>query len=157
MVISAFSFTEVARRTAPLMRPGGSLLTLTFGGATRVMPNYNAMGVAKAALEASVRYLAADYGTPMACGSTPSPPARSVRSPAPASPTPGRCSPSSEPTRRCAAASRSTTWAGAALYLLSDLAAGVTGEIHFVDAGYNTIAMPHPDRLRTGAGNGLVD
>ena len=62
MLVSAFSFTEIAKRAAAMMRPGGSLLTLTFGGATRVMPNYNVMGVAKAALEASVRYLAADYG-----------------------------------------------------------------------------------------------
>ncbi|HYP57176.1 MAG TPA: SDR family oxidoreductase, partial [Beijerinckia sp.] len=62
MVISAFSFTEAAKRAAPLMEKGGAMLTLTFGGATRVMPNYNVMGVAKAALEASVRYLAADYG-----------------------------------------------------------------------------------------------
>ncbi|MEL6751039.1 MAG: SDR family oxidoreductase, partial [Pseudomonadota bacterium] len=62
MVISCFSFTEVAKRAAPLMTDGGSMLTLTYGGATRVMPNYNVMGVAKAALEASVRYLAADYG-----------------------------------------------------------------------------------------------
>src|ERR1700704_5473994 len=62
MLISAFSFTEIARRAAALMPPGGALLTLTFAGANRVMPNYNVMGVAKAALEASVRYLAADYG-----------------------------------------------------------------------------------------------
>ncbi len=62
MTISAFSFTELAKRAAPLMPNGGALLTLTFGGSTRVMPNYNVMGVAKAALEASVRYLAADFG-----------------------------------------------------------------------------------------------
>ena len=62
MVISAFSFTEVAKRAAALMPNGGAMLTLTFGGSTRVMPNYNVMGVAKAALEASVRYLAADFG-----------------------------------------------------------------------------------------------
>src|ERR1700733_7040595 len=62
MVISAFSFTEVAKRAAALMPQGGAMTTLTFGGATRVMPNYNVMGVAKAALEASVRYLAADFG-----------------------------------------------------------------------------------------------
>src|SRR6185312_3330994 len=62
MVISCFSFTEIARRAAEMMPPGGAMLTLTFGGATRVMPNYNVMGVAKAALEASVRYLAADFG-----------------------------------------------------------------------------------------------
>src|SRR6185437_7889439 len=62
MVISAFSFTEIAKRAAALMPSGGAMLTLTFGGSTRVVPNYNVMGVAKAALEASVRYLAADFG-----------------------------------------------------------------------------------------------
>jgi enoyl-[acyl-carrier-protein] reductase (NADH) len=62
MVISAYSFTEVAQRAAPLMNEGGSILTLTYGGSMRVMPNYNVMGVAKAALEAMVRYLAADFG-----------------------------------------------------------------------------------------------
>jgi enoyl-[acyl-carrier protein] reductase I len=62
MVISCFSFTEIAKRCAPLMNDGGSMLTLTYNGSTRVIPNYNVMGVAKAALEASVRYLAADYG-----------------------------------------------------------------------------------------------
>ncbi|OZA96361.1 MAG: enoyl-[acyl-carrier-protein] reductase, partial [Rhizobiales bacterium 39-66-18] len=62
MIISCFSFTEIAKRAADLMPKGGALLTLTFGGSTRVMPNYNVMGVAKAALEASVRYLAADFG-----------------------------------------------------------------------------------------------
>ena len=62
MVISCFSFTEIARRAAGLMTDGGAMLTLTYGGSTRVIPNYNVMGVAKAALESSVRYLAADYG-----------------------------------------------------------------------------------------------
>ncbi len=62
MIISAFSFTEIAKRVAPLMAPGGAMITLTFGGSTRVTPNYNVMGIAKAALEASVRYLAADFG-----------------------------------------------------------------------------------------------
>ena len=62
MVISCFSFTEIAKRAAGLMNEGGSLVTLTYGGSTRVMPNYNVMGVAKAALESSVRYLASDYG-----------------------------------------------------------------------------------------------
>ena len=62
MVISCFSFTEIAKRAAALMPNGGSLITLTYGGSMRVMPNYNVMGVAKAALESSVRYLAADYG-----------------------------------------------------------------------------------------------
>ncbi len=62
MIVSCFSFTEVARRAADMMGPGGSMLTLTFGGSTRVMPNYNVMGLAKAALESSVRYLASDFG-----------------------------------------------------------------------------------------------
>ncbi|MBV8795224.1 MAG: SDR family oxidoreductase, partial [Hyphomicrobiales bacterium] len=62
MVISAFSFTEIAKRAAMMMPSGGAMLTLTFGGSTRVVPNYNVMGVAKAALEASVRYLAIDFG-----------------------------------------------------------------------------------------------
>ncbi len=63
MVISCFSFTEITKRAAELMPDGGSIITLTYGGATKVMPNYNVMGVAKAALESSVRYLAADYGS----------------------------------------------------------------------------------------------
>jgi NAD(P)-dependent dehydrogenase (short-subunit alcohol dehydrogenase family) len=86
MVISCFSFTEIAKRAAALMPNGGSMLTLTYGGSTRVMPNYNVMGVAKAALESSVRYLAADFG-PQASASTPSRPGRCARWPAPASPT----------------------------------------------------------------------
>ena len=145
MVISAFSFTEVARRTAPLMRPGGSLLTLTFGGATRVMPNYNAMGVAKAALEASVRYLAADFGTDGLRVNAIS--AGPIRTLAGAGIADARTMFAFQ--RAHAPLRRGITLddvGGAALYLLSDLSAGVTGEIHFVDAGYNTIAMPHPDQ-----------
>ena len=95
MLISCFSFTEIARRAAELMPDtGGAMITLTFGGSTRVMPNYNVMGVAKAALEASVRYLAADFGR-RAIRSTRSRPAPCARSPAPASATRGRCSRSS--------------------------------------------------------------
>ena len=90
MVISCFSFTEVARRAAALMDRGGSLLTLTYGGSVRVVPNYNVMGVAKAALESSVRYLAADWGC-RPSGSMPSRPDRCAPSPVPASPMPGRC------------------------------------------------------------------
>jgi enoyl-[acyl-carrier protein] reductase I len=96
MVISCFSFTEVAKRAAALMTTGGSLVTLTFNGSQRVMPNYNAMGVAKAALEASVRYLAVE--------SMRSRPARSARWPARASATRARCSRSSTSTRRSSAA-----------------------------------------------------
>ena len=107
MLISCFSFTEIAKRAAELMpEPAASMITLTFGGSTRVMPNYNVMGVAKAALEASVRYLAADFGR-AASASTRFRPARSARSPAPASAMRARCSRSSRSIRRSAAASRS--------------------------------------------------
>jgi NAD(P)-dependent dehydrogenase (short-subunit alcohol dehydrogenase family) len=101
MVISCFSFTEIAKRAAELMPNGGSMITLTYGGSTRVMPNYNVMGVAKAALEASVRYLAADFG-PQASASTRCRPDRCARWPAPALPMRGRCSRSSRSIRRCA-------------------------------------------------------
>ena len=84
MMISCYSFTELCRRAAPLMADGGSMLTLTYGGAERVMPHYNVMGVAKAALEASVRYLAVDLGGD-ASASTRSPPGRSGHWPHPAS------------------------------------------------------------------------
>lgn len=147
MVISCFSFTEIARRAAELMSDGGAMVTLTYGGATRVMPNYNVMGVAKAALESSVRYLAADYG------------AQNIRVNAI----------SAGPMRTLAGAGISNARemfnyqknhaplgrtvkleevGGAALYLLSSLSGGVTGEIHFVDSGYNIISMPHPDALK---------
>ncbi len=147
MVISCFAFTEAAKRAAALMADGGAMLTLTYNGGLRAMPNYNVMGVAKAALEASVRYLAVDFGS------------RAIRVNAI----------SSGPIRTLAGAGigdarlmfafqqrhsplgRGVTLdelGGAALYLLSDLSTGVTGEIHFVDSGYNVIAMPHPNALR---------
>jgi len=150
MVISCFSFTEAAKRAAALMKDGGSMITLTYNGGDRAMPNYNAMGVAKAALEASVRYLAVDYGS------------RSIRVNAI----------SAGPIRTLAGAGigdarvmfafqqknsplgRGVTLeelGGAGLYFLSDVSTGVTGEIHFVDSGYNVIAMPHPDTLKNGA------
>jgi enoyl-[acyl-carrier protein] reductase I len=153
MLISCFSFTEAAKRAAALMTNGGSMITLTYNGGTRAMPNYNAMGLAKAALEASVRYLAVDFG------------GRAIRVNAI----------SAGPIRTLAGAGigdarfmfayqqrhsplrRGVTLdelGGAALYLLSDLSTGVTGEIHFVDSGYNAIAMPQPDVLRAGVANG---
>ncbi len=143
--ISCYSFTAVCRRAAPLMAEGGGLLTLTYSGAERVMPHYNVMGVAKAALEASVRYLAADLG------------GRGIRVNAI----------SAGPIKTLAASGigdfryilkwnelnaplhRNVTIeqvGGAALYLLSDLAAGVTGEVHHVDSGYHVVGM-----LRTEA------
>jgi enoyl-[acyl-carrier protein] reductase I len=138
--ISCYSFTAVSQRAVPLMKDGGSLLTLTYYGAERVMPHYNVMGVAKAALESSVRYLAADLGE------------QNIRVNAI----------SAGPIKTLAASGigdfryilkwneynsplhRNVTIeqvGGAALYLLSDLSSGVTGEIHHVDAGYHVVGM----------------
>ena len=150
MLVSAFSFTEIAKRAAPMLRPGGSLLTLTFGGATRVMPNYNVMGVAKAALEASVRYLAADFGRDGLRVNAIS--AGPIRTLAGAGIADSRAMFAYQ--RDHAPLRRSVTIedvGGAALYLLSSLSNGVTGEVHFVDAGYNIVSMPHPDRLKPAA------
>ena len=141
LAISCYSFTEIARRALPLMTGGGSLITLTYEGSTRVMPSYNVMGVAKAALEASVRYLAADLGP------------QGVRvnaiSPGPMRTLAGavigsaryvyRVSREASPLRRNI---ELTDVGGAALYYLSDLSAGVTGTIHYVDAGYHAVGMP---------------
>lgn len=148
MVVSAFSFTEAVRRAAPLMKSGGSALTLTFGGSTRVFPNYNVMGVAKAALEASVRYLAADFGpSGMRVNAISAGPIRTL---AGAGINDARFlfnhQKAHAPLRRTPTIE---DVGGSALYLLSDLAAAVTGEIHFVDSGYNTIAMPRPEDLRS--------
>ncbi len=148
MVISAFSFTEVAKRAAILMSSGGSMLTLTFGGSTRVMPNYNVMGVAKAALEASVRYLAADFGPAgiRINGISAGP----VRTLAGAGITDARFifnfQRDHSPLRRTVTIE---DVGGSAVYLLSELAAGVTGEIHFVDSGYNVISMPRPEDIKS--------
>lgn len=148
MVISCFSFTEIAKRAAPLMTEGGSLVTLTYGGSTRVMPNYNVMGVAKAALEASVRYLAADYGPQGVRVNAIS--AGPIRTLAGAGIADARLMFNYQkrhaPLRRTVSIDEV---GGAALYLLSDLSTGVTGEVHFVDSGYNIISMPHPDALKT--------
>ena len=147
LLISAFSFTEAAKRAAALMPDGGALLTLTFGGATRAMPNYNVMGIAKAALEAGVRYLAADFGPAGIRVNAIS--AGPVRTLAGAGITDARAMFNYEklhaPLRR---AITIEDVGGAALYLLSDLARCVTGEIHYVDAGYSIIAMPRPERLK---------
>jgi enoyl-[acyl-carrier protein] reductase I len=146
MLISAFSFTELAKRAGVLMGPGGAMLTLTFGGSTRVMPNYNVMGIAKAALEASVRYLAADFGPQGIRVNAIS--AGPVRTLAGAGIADARVMFNFQklhsPLRRSVTIEEI---GGAALYLLSDLSSGVTGDIHYVDAGYNIISMPHPDVL----------
>ena len=147
MVISAFSFTEIVKRAAALMPRGGSMLTLTFGGSTRVMPNYNVMGVAKAALEASVRYLAADYGPAGIRVNAIS--AGPIRTLAGAGIADARFMFNFQ--RHHSPLRRTVTIedvGGAGLYLLSDLSAGVTGETHFVDAGYNIISMPRPDDIK---------
>jgi len=147
--ISCYSFTAIARRAAPMMKSGGSLLTLTYSGSQRVMPNYNVMGVAKAALEASVRYLAVDLGS------------RNIRVNAL----------SAGPMRTLAGSAvggarqvykwnaeysplrRNTQFddvGGAAVYLLSDLSGGVTGEVMHVDSGYNIVGVPDLLRHREG-------
>jgi len=144
MNISVYSLTAVAQRAAPLMTDGGSILTLTYYGAEKVVPHYNVMGVAKSALETSVKYLAMDLGRD------------NIRVNAI----------SAGPIRTLAASGigdfnlilkwnelnsplgRNVTIddvGGAGLYMLSDLASGVTGEIHHVDAGYNVIGMKRED------------
>ena len=147
LVISCFSFTEVARYAAPLMKNGGTMLTLTFGGSSRVMPNYNVMGVAKAALEASVRYLAVDFGGDNIRVNAIS--AGPVRTLAGAGVADARLmfnyQKRNAPLRRTVAIEEI---GNTAVYLLSDLGTAVTGEIHYVDSGYNIMAMPHLDELK---------
>src|SRR5271167_591330 len=148
MVISTFSFTEVARRAAALMPNGGAMVTLTYNGGLRAMPNYNAMGVAKAALEASVRYLAVDFGASRVRVNAIS--AGPIRTLAGAGISDARFMFAFQ--QRHSPLHRGVSLeelGGAGVYLLSDLSTGVTGEIHFVDSGYNVIAMPHPDGLKT--------
>ncbi|NQU56789.1 MAG: enoyl-ACP reductase FabI [Rhodospirillales bacterium] len=144
MDISCYSFTAICQRAAPLMKSGGSIITLTYYGAEKVVPHYNVMGVAKAALEASVRYLAEDLG------------ARGIRVNAL----------SARPMKTLAASGigdfryilkwnqynsplrRNVTLddvGGAGVYLLSHLSSGVTGETHHVDCGYNTVGMKAVD------------
>ena len=146
MVISCFSFTEVAKEASKIMNKGGSLLTLTYAGSERVVPNYNVMGVCKAALESSVKYLSADLGS------------KEIRVNAI----------SAGPIKTLAASAIGDAkflykWnenhsplkknvdindvGGSALYLLSNLASGVSGEIHYVDAGYNKVGMPNPKNI----------
>jgi enoyl-[acyl-carrier protein] reductase I len=141
MVISCFSFTEIAKRAADMMPNGGSLLTLTYGGSTRVSPNYNVMGVAKAALEASVRYLATDFGREGIRVNAIS--AGPVRTLAGAGITDARFTFAYQ--TKHSPLGRPITLeelGGSALYLLSELSGGVTGEIHYVDSGYNVMKMP---------------
>lgn len=147
MVISCFSFTEVAKRAAALMHNGGAMVTMTYGGAERVMPNYNVMGVAKAALEASVRYLAADFGPRNIRINAVS--AGPVRTLAGAGVSDARLMFNFQ--RRNAPMRRNTSIeevGGSVLYLMSELSNGVTGEIHYVDSGYNIMSMPSLEELK---------
>ena len=152
MVISCFSFAEAAKRAAKLMSNGGAMVTLTYNGGDRAMPNYNAMGLAKAALEASVRYLAVDFGPQKIRVNAIS--AGPIRTLAGAGITDARLMFAFQ--QKYSPLGRGVTLeelGGAGVYLLSDLSSGVTGEIHFVDSGYNVIAMPHPDALKAAEDN----
>jgi enoyl-[acyl-carrier protein] reductase I len=140
MDISCYSFTVLCRHAAAMMQDGGSLLTLTYYGAERVMPHYNVMGVAKAALEASVRYLAADLGgAGIRVNAVSAGPIKTL-----AASGIGdfryilRWNQYNAPLRRNVT---TDDIGGAALYLLSDLSSGVTGEVHHVDSGYHTVGM----------------
>ena len=145
MLVSCFSFTEIAKEASKIMKDGASILTLSYES-TRAIPNYNVMGVCKAALESSVKYIARDLGP------------RGIRVNAI----------SAGPIKTLAASAIGDAkflykWSAdhsflkrnvdtndvgkSALYLLSDLAAGVTGEIHYVDAGYNKVGMPDPKNI----------
>lgn len=139
--ISCYSFTAVAQRAAKLMNKGGSLVTLTYLGASRVMPNYNVMGVAKAALEASVRYLAADLGKDaIRVNAISAGPMRTLAGSAVGDARMVfKWNKSHAPLKKSVELDHV---GGAALYLLSDLSGGVTGEVHFVDAGFNVVGMP---------------
>ncbi len=147
MVISCYAFTEAAKRAASLMPNGGAMVTLTYNGGLRAMPNYNVMGVAKAALEASVRYLAVDFGAQKIRVNAIS--AGPIRTLAGAGITDARYMFAFQ--QKHSPLGRGVTLeelGGAGLYLLSDLSGGVTGEVHFVDSGYNVISMPQPDALK---------
>ena len=142
--VSCYSFTALSQRAVPLMKDGGSLLTLTYFGAERWMPHYNVMGVAKAALEASVRYLAADLGSDnIRVNAISAGPIKTL-----AASGIGdfryilKWNELNSPLRRNVTIEEV---GGTAVYLLSDLGTGVTGEVHHVDCGYHIVGMKHPD------------
>ena len=147
LVISCFSFTEAAKRAAAMMPAGGAMLTLTYGGSMRIMPNYNVMGVAKAALEASVRYLAHDFGPAGIRVNALSP--GPVRTLAGAGISDARAmyawQRANAPLRKSVSLDEI---GGSALYLLSALSGGVTGDVHHVDAGFHMMSMPTLDVLK---------
>jgi len=146
MDISCYSLTDLSRRAMPLMTEGGSILTLTYLGAERVLPNYNVMGVAKAALEASVRYLAADLGNDNIRVNAVSPgPMRTLAGSAVGSARKVfKFNAENAPLKRTATLDEV---GGAALYLLSDLGSGTTGETIYVDGGYHAMGMVAEENL----------
>ncbi|NNE85676.1 MAG: SDR family oxidoreductase [Alphaproteobacteria bacterium] len=150
--ISCYSFTAVAQRAARLMNDGGAMVTLTYHGAQQVMPNYNIMGVAKAALEASVRYLAADLGPDgIRVNAISAGPMRTLAGSAV-----GSARQVYNYNREVSPLRRNVVLddvGGAGLYLLSDLSGAVTGEVHYVDCGFNAVGMPTPENGDNG-GNG---
>ena len=147
LAISCYSFTDVARRAFPLMKNGGSLLTLTYLGSQRVTPNYNVMGVAKAALEASVRYLAADLGREnIRVNAISAGPMRTLAgSVVSESRMVFKWNKAQSPLKRTVSLG---DVGNGALYLLSDMSLGVTGEIHYLDAGYSIIGTPPSSQLK---------
>ena len=144
MDISVYSFVSVAQRAVPLMKRGGSLLTMSYLGAERVTPHYNVMGVAKAALEASVRYMAADLGgSGIRVNAISAGPIKTL-----AASGIGDFRYILKWNQYNAPLERNVTIedvGGAGLYLLSDLSSGVTGEVHHVDCGYHIVGMKNPD------------
>jgi enoyl-[acyl-carrier protein] reductase I len=142
--ISCYSFSAVARRAAALMPDGGSLLTMTYLGAERWVPHYNVMGVAKAALEASVRYMAADLGpSQIRVNAISAGPIKTL-----AASGIGDFSYIMKWNKYNAPLERNVELeevGGAGLYMLSDLSKGVTGEVHHVDCGYNIVGMKNPN------------
>ena len=144
MEISCYSFTEVCQHAVPLMKNGGSLITMSYYGAEKWMPHYNVMGVAKAALEASVTYLAADLGSEnIRVNAISAGPIKTL-----AASGIGdfryilKWNELNSPLRRNVTIDEV---GGAAVYLISELSSGVTGELHHVDCGYNIVGMKHPD------------
>ncbi len=144
--ISCYSFTDLARRAGALMGEGGAMVTMTYLGAQRVMPNYNVMGVAKAALEASVRYLANDFGPHgiRVNAISPGPMRTLAGSAVGGARRVFKASAENAPLRRNADLG---DVGGAAVYLLSDLGRGTTGEVIFVDSGYHTLGMTQLENL----------
>jgi enoyl-[acyl-carrier protein] reductase I len=148
MNISVYSFTAVAKRAEALMNPGGSLLTLTYYGAQKYVPNYNVMGVAKAALEASVRYLAVDMGKSGLRVNAIS--AGAIKTLAASGISGLRDMLHWQEANAALRRNVDIDDVGrAGLYLLSDLSSGVTGEIHYVDAGFNVVGMKLMDEAET--------